>query len=159
MKNLYLCTMMLCFMNVLCAQYNNECSGFESDDNYFRYTASGFQTIIGGNHSKAINESRKMANIIASSELARMINSNVTRVIMQMSVETDTYMDKYSDTILVSTYKFFSGMKTVCQSETKLIDNMYVTYITKEISMDNISDMLQFENDKEKQKFRRLLGR
>lgn len=146
-------------MNVLFAQYDNECSGFESDDSFFRYTALGCQTIINGNHSKAINESRKMANITALSELARMVNSNVTNVIIQMTEESSTYSNKLSDTILVSTYNFFSGMKTVCQSETKLIDNMYVTYITKEISKDNISDMLQFENDKEKQKFRRLLGR
>lgn len=154
---MYLCTLMLCFMNVIYAQYDNECSGFVSDDSYFRYTASGCQTIVNGNHSKAINESRKMANITAESELAKMINSNVTRVIKQMSVESDKYLDIISDTVLVSTYNYFSGMKTVCQSEVKLIDNTYVTYITKEISIDDISNMLYFKSEDEKQQFRSLL--
>lgn len=150
---------MLCFMNVLCAQYDNECSGFESDDSYLRYTAMGTQVVINGNHSKAINESRKIADITAASELAKMINANVTRAIIQMSNESASYYDNYSDTILVSTCNFFSGMKTICESKTELIDNMYVTYIAKEISIDDISDMLYFHNDNDKQKFKRLLGR
>lgn len=46
-------------------------------------------------------------------------------------------------------------MKTVYQSETKLIDNTYVTYITKEISYDVISDM--FDNDDDKLIYKTLL--
>ena len=48
-------------------------------------------------------------------------------------------------------------MKTVCQSETKLVDKTYFTYVTKEISLDNISDMLFFSDEKTKNKFRKLI--
>ena len=98
-----------------------------------------------------------MANITAESELSKMINTAVTRVVEQMSEENDYYSDMYSDTTLISTYKIFKGMRTICQSEPKLIGNMYVTYITKEISFDNISDMMSFKNDNDKQKFRKLI--
>lgn len=134
-----------------------DCSGYKSDNMYFRYTAMGSQEVIYGNHSKAINESRKMANISAESELAKMVNSAVNRVAERMTSEGESYSEMYIDTTLVSTYKYFNGIKTVCQSETKLIGNMYVTYITKEISMDNISDMFYFRDDDNKQKFRKLL--
>ena len=144
-------------MAVMITAQEKDCSGFKSDNMYFRYTASGSQDVVYGNHSKAINESRKMANISAESELAKMVNSVVTRVAERMISEDDSYSEIYIDTTLVSTYKYFNGIKTVCQSETKLIGNTYVTYITKEISMDNISDMFYFRNNDEKNKFRKLL--
>lgn len=56
---------------------------------------------------------------------------------------------------MISVYKVLKGMKTVYQSETKLIDNTYVTYITKEISYDVISDM--FDNDDDKLIYKTLL--
>ena len=65
--------------------------------------------------------------------------------------------DFYIDTMLVSTSKVIKGMKTICQSKTELIDNMYVTNVTKEISIDNISKMLNFEKDKDRNKFIKIL--
>lgn len=157
MKNIYICTLFLFLMNVVYSQNVTECSGYVSDDMYLRYTASGYQEVVGGNHSKAINESRKIANITAESELSKMVNSAVTRVVEVMSNEYDNFLECFSDTTLVSSYMIFNGMKTICQSETKLIGNTYVTYITKEISFDNISDMMGFENEIDKRKFRRLI--
>lgn len=156
MKKIHLCILYLLFVNVIFAQ-DKDCSGFFSDDTCLRYTASGCQKIINGNYSKARNESQKMANITAESELSKMINTAVTRVVEQMSEENDYYSDMYSDTTLISTYKIFKGMRTICQSESKQVDGSYVTYITKEISLDNISDMFYFENEHDKQKFRELL--
>ena len=156
MKNVYFCIMFLFFVKMMMAQ-NNDCSDYKSDDMFFRYTASGCQVVVYDNHSKAINESRKMANISAESELAKMVNSAVTRVAERMVSEDNSYSEIYIDTTLVSTYKYFTGIKTICQSETKLIDNMYVTCVTKEISIDNISDMFCVGNSEEKQKFKRLL--
>ena len=156
-KNAYLCISFFFLINIMNAQDVNECSDYVSDELCLRYTASGYQEVVGGNHSKAINESRKMANISAESELAKMVNSAVTRVAERMTSEGDAYSEMYIDTTLVSTYKYFHGIKTVCQSETKLNGNMYVTYITKEISMDKISDMFYFSSNEDKQKFRKLL--
>lgn len=156
MKKLYICILFLFMVDVIAAQ-DNDCSEYKSDNAFFRYTAYGCQEVLFGNHSKAINESRKMANICAECELAKMVNSAVTRVAERMTSEGDAYSEIYIDTSLVSTYKYISGIKTVCQSETKLIGNMYVTYITKEISIDNISDMFYFRDDDNKQKFRKLL--
>ena len=156
MKKLYICVLFLFIVGMISAQ-DNDCAGYKSDNMYFRYTAYGCQEVVLGNHSKAINESRKMANISAESELAKMVNSAVTRVAERMTSEGDAYSEMYIDTTLVSTYKYFHGMKTVYQSETKLNGNMYVTYITKEISMDKISDMFYFSSNEDKQKFRKLL--
>ncbi len=159
MKNLYLCISFVFFINVVSSQNINECMDYASDDMCLRYTASGYQEIVSGNHSKAINESRKIANIIAESELAKMVNSAVTRVVEVMSVNNDYYSKMISDTTMVSTYMVFKGMKTVCQSETKLIGKTYVTYITKEISFDNISDMMSFVNENDRKKFRKLISK
>lgn len=153
---LYICIFILALVNVVKAQ-SDKCSGYVSDNMYLRYTAVGCQRVVNGNHSKAINESRKIANIIAETELAKMVNSIVTRVSEQMTYESDVYLDKSIDTTLVSSYKVFKGMKTVCQSETKLVDKTYFTYVTKEISLDNISDMLFFSDEKTKNKFRKLI--
>lgn len=142
--------------NILNAQKNN-CSELVSDNTHLRYTAVGCQEVVNNNHSKAINESRKIANIIAENELAKMVNSAVTRVSEQMSLESENYLDKYIDTVLVSSYKVFNGMKTVCQSETKLVGKTYFTYVTKEISFDNISEMLFLDDEKTKNKFRKLI--
>lgn len=150
MKKIYTLILLISMMSVSYAQ-KNECSGFVSDAGYFRYTASGYQEVINGNHSKAINESRKIANIIAESELAKMIKSAVTRVVEVMSEENIGYSEKIIDTTLVSSYNVFHEMKTICQSETKFIDNMYVTYVTKEISIEHIGDVL-CKDDKKKKK-------
>ena len=153
---MYLCIFILALFNVVNAQ-TNSCSGYESDNMYLRYTAVGAQKLINGDHSKAINESRKIANIMAETELAKMVNAVVTRASEQMTYESDSYLDKYIDTTLVSSYKVFKGMKTVCQSETKLVDKIYFTYVTKEISLDNISEMLFFNDEITKKKFRKLI--
>lgn len=158
MKNTYLCILFLFLMNMACAQNKAECSGYVSDDVYLRYTASGYQDVVNGNHSKAMNESRKIANIVAESELAKMVKSAVTQFAEVMSVKSDYYSEIVSDTTLVSSYMMFKGMKTICQSETKLIGNTYVTYITKEISYDNISDMMSFKNEKDRQEFIKLIA-
>ncbi len=156
MKRIYICILILLSANILNAQKNN-CSELVSDNTHLRYTAVGCQEVVNNNHSKAINESRKMANIIAENELAKMVNSAVTRVSEQMSLESENYLDKYIDTVLVSSYKVFNGMKTVCQSETKLVGKTYFTYVTKEISFDNISEMLFLDDEKTKNKFRKLI--
>ena len=144
------------FADVLNAQ-KNDCSAYKSDDMYLRYTAVGCQEVVNGNHSKAINESRKIANIIAEIELSKMVNSTVSMVSEQMTLGDGDYLEKYVDTVLVSSYKVFNGMRTVCQSETKLVDKTYYTYVTKEISFDNISEMLFFEDEKTKKEFRKLI--
>ena len=136
----------------------NDCSNYYSDNYYYRYTASGYQDVINGNHSKAKNESYKMANITAVGELSKMVSSTVTRVIESMTLEDgNSFYEMNSDTALISTYKVFQNIKTVCRSETKLIGNTYVTYVTKEISLDNICNMIQFKEDADKQRFRKLL--
>jgi vacuolar-type H+-ATPase catalytic subunit A/Vma1 len=104
-----------------------------------------------------INESKKRANISAESELAKMVNSVVTRVIEEMSMEDQAYNYTQSDTTLVSTYKVFKGMNTICQTKTKLVDNVYVTYVTKEISVDCISDMFYFDDEADKAEFKKKL--
>lgn len=144
------------FADVLNAQ-KNDCSAYKSDDMYLRYTAVGCQEVVNGNHSKAINESRKIANIIAEIELSKMVNSTVSMISEQMTLGSRDYLEKYVDTVLVSSYKVFNGMKTVCQSETKLVDKTYYTYVTKEISFDNVSEMLFFEDEKTKKEFRKLI--
>ena len=144
------------FADVLNAQ-KNDCSAYKSDDMYLRYTAVGCQEVVNGNHSKAINESRKIANIIAEIELSKMVNSTVSMISEQMTLGGREYLEKYVDTVLVSSYKVFNGMKTVCQSETKLVDKTYYTYVTKEISFDNVSEMLFFEDEKTKKEFRKLI--
>ena len=144
------------FADVLNAQ-KNDCYNYKSDDMYLRYTAVGCQEVVNGNHSKAISESRKIANIIAEIELSKMVNSTVSMISEQMTLGGGDYLEKYVDTVLVSSYKVFNGMKTVCQSETKLIDKTYYTYVTKEISLDNISEMLFFEDEKTKKEFRKLI--
>lgn len=144
-------------MNMLKAQ-NDDCSDYCSDNCYYRYTASGYQDIINGNHSKARNESYKMANITAVAELSKMVSSTVTRVMETMTMEDDAFFyEMYSDTALISSYKVFKNIKTICRSETKLIGNTYVTYVTKEISLDNICNMIQFKKETDKQRFRKLL--
>lgn len=157
MKNICICALFMMMVNMISAQENNECSGFVSDGSYLRYTASGYQKVINGNHSKAINESRKMANISAQSELSKMINSAVTRLSDKMSEENTFHTDLYIDTTLVSSYKIFKGMKTVCQSKTEFVNNAYVTYVTKEISLDNISDMLYLNDEKVKNEFKKII--
>ena len=144
------------FADVLNAQ-KNDCSAYKSDDMYLGYTAVGCQEVVNGNHSKAINESRKIANIIAEIELSKMVNSTVSMISEQMTLGSRDYLEKYVDTVLVSSYKVFNGMKTVCQSETKLVDKTYYTYVTKEISFDNVSEMLFFEDEKTKKEFRKLI--
>lgn len=156
MKRIYICILILLSVNILNAQ-KNDCSEYASDNMYLRYTAVGCQEVVNNNHSKAINESRKIANIIAENELAKMVNSTVTRASEQMHLEYGNYSDKYIDTVLVSSYKVFNGMKTVCQSETTLVGKTYFTYVTKEISFDNISEMLFFNDEKTKNKFRELI--
>lgn len=157
MKNIYICILFLNMINIIIAQDNN-CSGYYSDANYYRYTASGYQDVIDGNHSKAKNESYKMANITAMSELAKIVSSMVTRVIETMTLEDGNFfIDMSDDTTLVSSYKVFNDIRTVCRSETKLINNTYVTYVTKEIALDDISNMYQFNNDNDKKRFRKLL--
>lgn len=157
MKKICIYILFLLITNMINAQ-NNDCSKYHSDNHYYRYTASGYQDVINGNHSKAKNESYKMANITAISELSKMVSAMVTRVIETMTLEYDaSYYDIYSDTALISTYKVFQNIKTICRSETKLVGNTYITYVTKEISLDNISNMFQFNNDIDKQRFRKLL--
>lgn len=156
MKKIYICTLFLLMMNMISAQENDECLGFVSDGTYLRYTASGYQNVINGNHSKAINESRKMANISAECELSKMVNSVVTRLADKLAEDGISYSELNIDTTLVSSYKVFNGMKTICQSETKLINNAYVTYVTKEISIDNIGDMFYFD-DKAKEELKKII--
>lgn len=156
MKNIYICIIVLFLTNVLNAQ-KNECSGYASDSRYLRYTAVGCQEVINGNHSKAMHESRKIANIIAETELSKMVNSKVTMVTEQMTLGEDEYLEKHIDTTLVSSYKVFYGMKTVCQSETQLVGKTYYTYVTKEISIDNLSEILFSSDDKTKKEFRKLM--
>lgn len=156
MKKIYICTLLLLMMNMISAQENDECLGFVSDGTYLRYTASGYQNVINGNHSKAINESRKMANISAECELSKMVNSVVTRLADKLAEDGISYSELNIDTTLVSSYKVFNGMKTICQSETKLINNAYVTYVTKEISIDNIGDMFYFD-DKAKEELKKII--
>ena len=86
-----------------------------------------------------------------------MVNSTVSMISEQMTLGSRDYLEKYVDTVLVSSYKVFNGMKTVCQSETKLVDKTYYTYVTKEISFDNVSEMLFFEDEKTKKEFRKLI--
>jgi predicted transcriptional regulator len=157
MKKIYLCALMMLLANLLFAQENHECDDLMSDDKCLRYTASGCQTVINGNHSKAINESRKMADISAQSELSKMVTSVVSHVAENFISETSSFSDKNIDTTLISSYKILKGMKTVCRSKTKLVGNMYVTYITKEISLDDISDMLDFNNDDDRNEFKKML--
>lgn len=156
MKKIYICTLFILMMNLICAQDNDECLGFVSDGTCLRYTASGYQNVINGNHSKAINESRKMANISAECELSRMINSVVSRLAVRLAKNNVNYSELNIDTTLVSSYKVFSGMKTICQSETKLINNAYVTYVTKEISLENIGDIFYFD-DKTKEELKKIM--
>lgn len=156
MKKIYICTLFLLMMNMISAQENDECLGFVSDGTYLRYTASGYQNVINGNHSKAINESRKMANISAECELSKMVNSVVTRLADKLAEDGISYSELNIDTTLVSSYKVFNGMRTICQSETKLINNAYVTYVTKEISIDNIGDMFYFD-DKAKEELKKII--
>lgn len=141
--------MLMLGVNMLNAQ-NDNCSGYKSDDMFLRYTAVGCQEVVNGNHSKAINESRKIAHIVAENELAKMVNSMVTQVSEQMKFESEIDGDKYIDTTLVSSYNVFKGMKTVCQSETKLVDKTYFTYVTKEISLYDICEILFSNEDKNK---------
>lgn len=156
MKKIYLCALLSLIVNVMLAQEKN-CSNYMSDEMFFRYTATGYQEVINNNHSKAMNESKKRANITAESELAKMVNSVVTRIVDEMSLENQAYNYSQSDTTLVSTYKIFKGMNTICQTKTKLVDNVYVTHVTKEISVDCISDMFYFDNEKEKTEFKKRL--
>lgn len=149
MNKIYFCIMLMLGVNMLNAQ-NDNCSGYKSDDMFLRYTAVGCQEVVNGNHSKAINESRKIAHIVAENELAKMVNSMVTQVSEQMKFESEIDGDKYIDTTLVSSYNVFKGMKTVCQSETKLVDKTYFTYVTKEISLYDISEILFSNEDKNK---------
>ena len=90
--------------------------------------------------------------------LAKIVSSMVTRVIETMTLEDGNFfIDMSDDTTLVSSYKVFNDIRTVCRSETKLINNTYVTYVTKEIALDDISNMYQFNNDNDKKRFRKLL--
>lgn len=143
-------------MNVLCAQ-DKDCLKYVSDDTYYRYTAIGCQRIVNNNHTKAMNESRKIANVKAENELAKMLEIAVSHAMTQMIKECETYEDFYIDTMLVSTSKVVKGMKTICQSNTELIDNMYVTKVTKEISIVNIGEMMNFEKERDKNKFIKIL--
>ena len=79
MKKVYICLLILLFADALYAQ-KNDCSAYKSDVMCLRYTAVGCQEVVNGNHSKAINESRKIANIIAEIELSKMVNSTVSMI-------------------------------------------------------------------------------
>lgn len=136
---------------------SNDCLKYMSDEANYRYTAVGCQQVVNNNHAKAINESRKIANVKAENELAKMLEVAVTKAIARMTEESDAYSDFYIDTMLVSTSKVIQGMKTICQSKTELIDNMYVTSVTKEISIDNIGEMLNFAKEKDRNKFIKIL--
>ena len=153
---IYMYFLMLLVANVLSAQ-TDKCQGYKSDDMFLRYTAVGCQEVVNGNHSKAINESRKIAHIVAENELAKMVKSTVTMVSEQMKHTSDTYFDKYIDTTIVSSYSVFNGLKTICQSETKLVGKTYFTYVTKEISLYDIGDILFLDDKKTKKKFRKLI--
>ena len=156
MKKIYICILFSLMMISLHAQ-SNDCLKYVSDEANYRYTAIGCQQIVNDNHAKAINESRKIANVKAENELAKMLEIAVTKAITRMTEESDVYADSYIDTMLVSTSKVIKGMKTICQSKTELVGNMYVTNVTKEISIDNISKMLNFEKDKDRNKFIKIL--
>lgn len=156
MKKIYICILFSLMMISLHAQ-SNDCLKYVSDETNYRYTAVGCQQIVNDNHAKAINESRKIANVKAENELAKMLEIAVTKAITRMTEESDAYADFYIDTMLVSTSKVIKGMKTICQSKTELVGNMYVTNVTKEISIDNISKMLNFEKDKDRNKFIKIL--
>lgn len=156
MKKIYICILFSLMMISLHAQ-SNDCLKYVSDEANYRYTAVGCQQIVNDNHAKAINESRKIANVKAENELAKMLEIAVTKAITRMTEESDVYADFYIDTMLVSTSKVIKGMKTICQSKTELVGNMYVTNVTKEISIDNISKMLNFEKDKDRNKFIKIL--
>lgn len=157
MKKMYLCILIFLCVNAMNAQENN-CLDYKSDNTCLRYTAFAYQDVVNGNHSKAINESRKIANLIAETELAKMVNSVVTRVTESMTMDDGEFLTKYIDTTLISSYKILKDIRTVCQSKTKLIDNSYVTYVTKEISIDAIGEMLNIDNDNDRQKFKKLLS-
>lgn len=156
MKKIYICILFSLMMISLHAQ-SNDCLKYVSDEANYRYTAVGCQQIVNDNHAKAINESRKIANVKAENELAKMLEIAVTKAITRMTEESDAYADFYIDTMLVSTSKVIKGMNTICQSKTELVGNMYVTNVTKEISIDNISKMLNFEKDKDRNKFIKIL--
>ena len=156
MKNLYFCLILLFLAKILNAQ-DCDCQRYQTEDGYLRYTSYGYQHFINGNHSKAINESKKKANIIAENELLKMVKSSVSRVVSQMWEEDSKYIEMYVDTLIVSSYNIIKAMRTVCQSETKLIDNIYVSCITKEICIDDLGDMIVFQNDNEKKKFKKIL--
>ena len=128
-----------------------------SDDACYRYTAIGCQQVVNNNHAKAINESRKIANVKAENELAKMLEIAVSNAITRMTEESGAYKDFYVDTMLVSTSKVIKGMKTVCQSKTELVDNLYITNVTKEISIDRIGEMINFEKEKDRNKFVKIL--
>lgn len=156
MRKIYLSLLFLLLSNVIVAQ-EKDCANYVSDDMFFRYTASGYQKVINNNHSKAIIESQKRANIAAECELSKMVNVAVKNVMADMSVEYESLYSIQSDTTLVSTYKVFKGMNTICQTKTKLVDNVYVTYVTKEISVDCISDMFYFDDEADKAEFKKKL--
>lgn len=141
MKKIQLLILLLSIAGFLNSQEAEPCSGFYSDSQYYRYTARGSQIIINGDHSKAINESRRIARITAESELASMINSAITRVIEYMTINDSQEMLEFvSDTSRVSSLQYFEGMKTICESEPELVGNCYVIYLTKEISVNCIGD-------------------
>lgn len=156
MKKIYICILFTLFVYSLCAQ-SNDCLKYVSDEAYYRYTAIGCQQIVNNNHAKAMNESRKIANVKAENELAKMLEIAVTKAITRMTEESDAYSDFYIDTMLVSTSKVIKGMKTICQSKTELVGNMYVTNVTKEISIVDIGEMMNFEKEKDRNKFVKLL--
>ena len=156
MKNIYICILFTLFVYTLRAQ-SEDCFKYVSDDACYRYTAIGCQQVVNNNYAKAMNESRKIANVKAENELAKMLEIAVSKAMTRMTEENGVYKDFYIDTMLVSTSKVIKGMKTICQSKTELVDNVYVTNVTKEISIDNIGEMMDFEKEKDRNKFIKIL--
>ena len=156
MKKIYICILFTLFVYTLCAQ-SKDCFKYVSDDACYRYTAIGCQQVVNNNHAKAMNESRKIANVKAENELAKMLETAVSNAMTRMTEENGDYRDFFIDTMLVSTSKVIKGMKTICQSKTELVDNLYITNVTKEISIDNIGDMMNFEKEKDRNNFIKIL--
>ena len=142
MRKLYLLTLLLLCTSLANSQQLEPCANYISDSECYRYTAEGRQQIIRGDHSKAINESRRIARITAESELATMVNSAITRLVENMTLNEYQQIECVIDTARVSSLQYFNNMKTVCESEPKLIGNTYVTYVTKEISINDVGHLL-----------------
>lgn len=160
MKKLkFLILLILCPV-FLMAQKTKQCPDITSDARHYRYTAEGVQIVVNGDHSRAINEARRMASVYAESELATMVKSSISRVADKMLLsDSEDYGYIVNDTTRVSALQYFKNIHIICVSEPEFKNNSYKVYVTKEISIYDVGDML-FESlpdgekkDKMKQSF------